>query len=381
MDFSINEEQSLLCDVIVDFSKNRLNGGVAERDREASFPEDLWAECGKMNLFSVPFAENHGGCGSDYLTTVLCVEALSYACRDSGLVHSILTQVMCGIVLDIYGSKEQKQKYLPRICTGASIAAQAATEADAGSDVFSMRTNAVKKGDSYVLNGTKMYISNGPIADVILVLALTNPKRKGFASHSMFLVEKGNQGFSTGNAMMKMGLRTLQNSDMSFTDCAVPLNNLVGKEGQGSFIFNEIMEFERIIFAACHVGVMKRIIEDCTEHAKEREQFGQNIGKFQLVANKIARMKMKVELARLMVLKAAHLKDNKGHATMEASTLKVFASESLKETCLDAIQIHGAYGYMSESEIERELRDSIASTIYSGTVEVNTMIIAKLLGL
>jgi alkylation response protein AidB-like acyl-CoA dehydrogenase len=181
--------------------------------------------------------------------------------------------------------------------------------------------------------------------------------------------------------MEKMGLRTLQNCELIFDGCTVPSTNLIGKEGQGALMFNEIMEWERILYGACHVGTMMRISETCVRYARERKQFGQPIGKFQSVANKIAKMKVNIELAKLMVYKAALMKDKRKRATMEASIIKVFASESLKSACLDAVQIHGAYGYMTEFEIEKDLRDSIASTIYSGTSEINTMIIAKLLGL
>lgn len=381
MDFSLTEQQQQLRQTIIAFAKNELNADIIRRDSEAAFPRDLWRKCAELDIWALPFPEAYGGCNLDLLTTVLSVEALSYACRDSGLVHAILTQLVCGIALNLFGNSKQKESYLPAICRGEKIIAQAATEAEAGSDVFSMRTKAIAQDGSYLLNGNKMFISNGPVADIILVLAVTQLERKGFGAHSMLLVEKHYPGFSSGKPLMKMGLRTLQNSELIFEDCCVPQDNLIGKEGQGGIIFNEVMEWERIIFGACHVGTMLRLCEDCTAYAKDRKQFGQAIGKFQAVSSKIARMKMNIELARLMVYKAAVLKDQGSRAALEAATIKVFASESLKNASLDAVQIHGAYGYMTESEVERELRDSIASTIYSGTVELNTLIISKLLGL
>lgn len=379
--FSLSEQQKEVREAIIAFGQKELNKGIESRDRHTQFPKELWQKCSEMDLMALPFPKAYGGCGMDFLSTVLSIEALAYACKDAGLVLALGTQIISGILIDLFGSEEQKHKYLAPICNGNMISAQAATEAEAGSDVFSIRTNAKKKDDTYVINGRKMFISNGSIADVVLVLVLTSSKRKSFGTHSFLIVEKNYNGFSTGKPMEKMGLRTLQNCELIFDDCAVPDSNLIGKEGQGTMIFNEIMEWERILFGACHVGTITRIIETCVRYSRERKQFGQSIGKFQSISNKIARMKMNLELAKTMVYKAASMKDNHKRAMLEASIIKVFASESLKNACLDALQIHGAFGYMTESEIERDLRDSIASTIYSGTVEINTMIIAKLLGL
>jgi hypothetical protein len=226
-----------------------------------------------------------------------------------------------------------------------------------------------------------MFVSNGPVADVVLVLALTDPRRKAMGAHSFFLCEKDYKGLSCGKPLEKMGLRTLQNCEIVLDSCKVPFENIVGREGQGALIFSEMMEWERILFGGCHLGNLNRIMEVCIRYAKERKQFGQPIGKYQSVSNKIARMKINHELIAPLVYLTAVQKSNNGRTAMGASVIKVFASESLKSACLDAIQIHGAYGYMSEFEIERDLRDSIASTIYSGTAELNMMIIARLLGL
>jgi hypothetical protein len=380
MDFAINPQQEDLRRTIIRFAKKELNRDLVERDRAAAFPIELWRRCAELDLCALPFPEEHGGCNLDFVTTVLAVEALAYACHDSGLVHALLTQLVSGVAINIFGSPALKARHLPAICHGEKIVAQAATEADSGSDVFSMRTRALHQDGAYVLTGNKMFISNGPLADIVLVLALTNPERK-LGAHSMLLVERETPGFSSSRAFDKMGLRTLQNSELVFEECRVPGDNLIGKTGQGGMIFTEVMEWERILFGACHVGTMMRIVELCTAFAKERKQFGQPIGKYQAVSGKIARMKMNLELARLMVLKAAALKDDGRRAALEAAVVKVFGSESLRSASLDAVQIHGASGYMTETQIERELRDSVASTIYSGTVELNTVIISKLLGL
>ncbi len=381
MDLSITPQQEQLRETITRFARKELNSDLIERDRAAAFPHELWRKCAELGLCALPFAEEHGGSGYDHLSTVIAIEALSYACHDSGLVHALLAHLVSGRALEIFGSPELKQRHFPSICSGEKILAQGATEADSGSDLFSMRTRAVRDDDGYVIDGAKMFVSNGPVADLILALAVTNPKRKGFGAHSMLLVERERPGFSSGSAFEKMGLRTLQNSELIFEACRVPLGNLVGKEGQGSIIFTEVMDWERIVFGACHLGTLSRILEACVAFAKERKQFGQQIGKFQAVSSKIARMKMNLELGRLMVYKAAVMKDRGARAPLEAATIKIFASESLRSAAIDAVQIHGASGYMTETQIERELRDSAASTIYSGTVELNTEIISKLLGL
>ena len=382
MDFSITPQQEQMCEAIVAFARGELNHGVVERDREGTFPFDLWRKCAERDLCALPFPEEYGGCGQDLLTTALCVEALAYGCEDSGLVHAILTQLVAGIGLDLFGGPELKRAHLPAICRGTRIAAQAATEADAGSDVFSMHTRAALQEDgTYRLDGTKMYVSNGPVADLVLVLATTDPEHRGLGAHSLLLVEKETPGFSARAPLSKMGLRTLQNSELVFDGCRVPGGNLVGKDGQGGLLFHEIMERERILFGASHVGTLLRVIDRCTAHARQRKQFGGPIAKHQAVSSKIVRMKMNAELGRLMVQKAASLKDQGRRATMEAATIKIFASESLRQACLDAVQIHGAMGYMTETQVERDLRDSVAGTIYSGTVELNSMIIGRLLGL
>ena len=381
MDFAISPQQEQLRDTIIRFARNELNRDLIERDLEGAFPRELWQRCAELGLCALPFAETHGGSGYDRLSTVIAIEALSYACHDSGLVHGLLAHLVSGRALEHFGSPELQERHLPAICSGAKILAQGATEADSGSDLFSMRTRAVRDGDDFVIDGAKMFVSNGTVADLVLVLAITNPERKGFGAHSMLLVERDRPGFSSGSPFSKMGLRTLQNSELIFDACRVPVSNLVGKPGQGSIIFSKVMDWERIVFGACHLGTLQRILEACISYAKQRKQFGKAIGKYQAVSSKIARMKMNLELGRLMVHKAAVLEDQGRRSTMEAATIKVFASESLRSAALDAVQVHGASGYMTETQIERELRDSVASTIYSGTVELNTEIIARLLGL
>jgi alkylation response protein AidB-like acyl-CoA dehydrogenase len=381
MDFSFTDEQVDLRESIVKFAHNELNDDIAEHDKNGTFPFEKWKKCAEMQLMALPFPEEYGGHGVDFLTTVLSYNALGYACKDAGLVHAIGTQILCGLQICLFGNDELKQRFLPAVCSGEKIFAQAISEPGSGSDALSMRTRAEKNNDDYVLNGAKIFITNGPIADVVVVFAVTNPERKTLGGLSCFIVEKEFDGFQRCKPLEKMGLKTLQNGELVFEDCTVPQTNIMGKEGQGAIIFNESMEWERSFLPAAHLGTMERILEISVRYANERKAFGQTIGKYQSVANKIAEMKVNIELGKLMLYKAAVLKDQRKRATLEASIGKLFISESLKKACLDAVQVHGGYGFMTEYEIERDLRDSIASTIYSGTSELQYNIISRLLGL
>jgi len=381
MDFSFTQEQREFRKAVIDFARRELNTGIAERDRACTFPRDLWEKCAGMGLMALPFPESFGGSGHDFVTTVAVYHALGYACKDSGLVHALASQLVSGVQILLFGNDEQKARLLPDLASGKLIYAQAITEPGSGSDAFAMRTNAVKEGDGYLLNGTKTFISNGPICDRALIFAVTAPLKRTLAGFSCFLVSRDDAGFSTGKPMEKMGLRTLANGELVFSDCRIPASSLIGREGQGSILFSEAMEWERTLIPACLLGNLERVLEETIRYAKAREAFGKPISDFQAISHKIATMKMNVELGRLALFNAASLKTRRKRAALETSVAKLFISESLKQACLDAIQIRGGYGYMSEYETERDLRDSIASTIYSGTSEMQANIIARLAGL
>ncbi|MBL8062690.1 MAG: acyl-CoA dehydrogenase family protein [Anaerolineales bacterium] len=381
MELTFTEEQAEIRKTIISFAQRELNIDVAERDKAGVFPRGLWNRCAEMRILASLFPEPYGGDGFDFTTTVSIFHALGYACKDSGLVHSLITQVMCGILIHLFASRDQAARLLPDIASGRLIYAQAITEPGSGSDALAMRTTAVKKGDGYLLNGSKTMISNGPIADRVLVFAATDPTKKALGGFSCFLVSTGDAGFSQGKPIEKMGLRTLMNGELFLSDCYVPADALIGREGQGAILFNEVMEWERTLIPACLLGELERVLEETVQYAQEREAFDRPIGNFQAVSHKIANMKMNVELGKLALYHAAALKGSRKHAALETSVAKLFISESLKQACLDAVQIHGGYGYMTEYEVERELRDSIASTIYSGTSEIQANIIARLAGL
>jgi len=381
MDLSLTKDQVLFKKSIIEFARKELNGNLIENDEKGNFALENWKKCADMDILSLQCPNEYGGCKENLLTTLLAIEGLSYACRDSGLVHALITQLCCIIQFVLFGSESQKQKYLAKISRGEKIAAQAITEPEAGSDVISMQAEAVKSGDHYILNGSKTFISNGPLADIVMVFALTNPKRRKFGGMSCFIVEKDMDGFARGKPLDKMGLRTMHNGELFFDNCRIPCDNLLGHGGQGMVIFGEVIEWERALMCAAHLGTMQRILESCIQYAKTRRQFGQPIGKFQSISNKISDVKVNLELGKLILYKMAWLKDQKKRATMETSIGKLFISESLKKACLEAIQIHGGYGYMKEYEIERELRDSIAATIYSGTSELQRNIISSITGI
>lgn len=381
MNSFFTDEQRELRKTVIDFARHELNPGVAERDRTSTFPRDLWHRCAELRILAMPFPESYGGDGFDFVTAVAVYHALGYACKDSGLILSLVTQVICGITILLFGNQEQKARLLPDLASGKLIYSQGITEPGSGSDAFAMRTTAVKKEGGYVINGTKAMISNGPVTDRTLIYAVTDPTKKTLAKLSCFCVSKGDPGFSAGNPMEKMGLRTVTNGELVFTDCYVPASSLVGREGQGVMLFSEVVEWERVLTSACLLGQLERVLEECIRYAKEREAFGKPISDFQAVSHKIATMKMNVELGRLALYSAANLKNQRKYATLESSVAKLFISESLKHACLDAVQIRGGYGYMSEYEVERDLRDSIASTIYSGTSEMQASTIARLAGL
>lgn len=381
MDFSFTDEQLALAKAIGRFAEAELNGNVSSHDREGSFPRDAWDKCGGMGILGLPVPEEYGGSGQGVLSTVLAMEALGHGCRDNGLIFAINSQLWsCVIPILHFGSPAQKERYLPRLCRGELIGGHAATEPNAGSDVFSMKSRATKKDARYVLNGSKTFITNAPIADVMIVFAITD-EAKSHLGLSAFVVERDTLGLVVGRNIERMGLRTAMVGELSFDECELPAESLLGREGAGAAIFNSEMGWERCCLFACHLGTMQRQLETCVRYAKDRRQFGQPIGKFQAVANRIADMETRIELSRLILYKTAWLREQGKPSTLELALAKLFVSEAYVQTCLDAVQIHGAYGYSREYEIERDLRDSIASTIYSGTSEMQRNTIARMLGL
>jgi alkylation response protein AidB-like acyl-CoA dehydrogenase len=309
------------------------------------------------------------------------MEGLGAGTRDQGLLFSLNAHLWTNSIPILkYGTEEQRNKYLPRLSNGELIGANAASEPDSGSDIFSMRTRATREGDFYRLNGAKTFVTNATVADLFVAYATVNPSL-GLMGVTAFIVERDTPGLVISKKLHKMGLRTSPMAEVLFEDCLVPVSQRLGRAGRGAEVFECSMEWERGCILASCLGVMKRQLADCIAHAKSRRQFGKPIGKFQSVANRLVDMKVRLDTCRPLVYRIGALKDSGQDATVEAAVAKLHVSESLVKSSLDAVQVFGGYGYMTEQQVERDLRDSVGSTLYSGTSEIQRNIIARGLGL
>ena len=382
MDFNLSEEQRLLSENIVRFAQKELNEGLRERDRLQEFPHGLWLKCGEMGLQGLPVPEEYGGAGCDPLSVAIALEAFGYGCRDGGLVFAVCAHLLaCVVPIWKHGNEEQKRNLLPRLSNGILIAVNGMTEPQTGSNAFAMTTKAVPDGDGFRLNGAKTFSSNGPIADIALIYALTDEKKGYHGGVTAFLVEKGTKGFSTGQKFEKLGLRTCPIGELVLEDAWVPASAVLGGVGGGSTIFTQSMDWERACLGATHVGTMRRLLEESIQQARTRSQYGQVIGKFQAISHKIADMKVRLDASRLLAYRAASRLDKARDVSLDASIAKLFVSESLVQSALDSVQILGGYGFMADYDAERVLRDSVGSRLYSGTSEIQRNIIARWLGL
>jgi alkylation response protein AidB-like acyl-CoA dehydrogenase len=381
MDFDLTDDQRSLRASIVEFARRELNEDVLERDRSGTFSREAWRKCADLGILGLPVPEEHGGSGADPLTTLVALEALGYGCSDNGLLFSLNAQ-MWAIETPIvrFGSDEQKRRYLPGLADGSIVAAHGMSEPASGSDAFSLSTTARKDGDEYVLDGSKTFVTNAPESDLFLVFA-TIDKELGFAGVTAFLLEQGAPGLTVGKPLSKMGLRTSPMSELFFDGCRVPAASVLGKPGLGMRVFDHSMTWERGCILATTVGTMERQLERALEYAKERRQFGQPIGSFQAVAHRLVDMKLRLETSRLLLYRLGSLLDAGKPTSLESALVKLHLSDSFVRSSMDALQIHGGYGYMTEYELERDVRDAIGSKLYSGTSELQYEIAAKNLGL
>jgi hypothetical protein len=382
MDFSLSDDQKLLRDNIIKFAQRELNEGARDRDREQAFSRELWRKCAAIGIQGLPVPEEYGGSGFDPLSCAVALEALGYGCSDGGLVFSLCAHLLaCVVPILTHGSAEQKRRYLPGLCDGTLIGMHAITEPGSGSDTFAMRTKADKQGDRWRINGTKTFVSNGPLGELAIVFAVTDAGKGFHGGVTAFLVPAGSPGFSVGKKFEKMGLRTSHVGELVFQDMDLADDAVLGTVGGGSAVFATAMDWERSLLVASHVGVIERLMETSIAYARTRSQFGQPIGKFQAVAHKIADMKTQLEAARLLTYRSAWRLDHARNASLDASITKLFVSETLLKVALDTVQVHGGYGFMAEYDVERALRDAVGGTIYSGTSEMQRNIIARWLGL
>jgi alkylation response protein AidB-like acyl-CoA dehydrogenase len=381
MEFGWSPEQNDLYDRVLRFSREKLNDDVAARERKAAFSFEAWRRCGDLGLLGLCVPEADGGMGLGSLSTARAMEAFGRGCEDTGLTFAVSAHLFaCVAPLALFGSDEQKARWLPGLIDGRTIAANAITEAGAGSDVFSLKTRAERRGDDYVLSGEKSYVTNGPVADVFVVYAVTNPTH-GYFGISAFVVPKDAPGLTVGAPFEKVGLVTAQTSSVYFDNCVVSAKHLLAAEGQGALVFEQSMGWERACLFACYLGVLDRQLERCVAYASERKQFGKPIGDNQAIAHRVADMKQRLEAARLLLYRACWLRDQGHDALMDISLAKLAVSEAAVKSGLDAIQIHGGNGVIVDYGIERMLRDALPSTIFSGTSEMQRSIIARELGL
>jgi alkylation response protein AidB-like acyl-CoA dehydrogenase len=376
----LTPEQAEFFDSVCTFARS-LPDDVRQREPSETFSRDAWDRIAAFGIHGLPVPEELGGGGSDVVTTMLGLEALGYGYRDNGLVFSINAHLWTSeIPLWTFGTPEQQGRWLKGLCDGTYIGCHTITEPDAGSDAFAMRSTATKVDGGYVLNGRKTFITNAPVADLLIVFA-RDGEGVGPFGITAFLVERGTPGLEVGKPLDKLGLRTSPMAEVFVDDCFVPDSAVLGHAGKGGDIFKTTMRWERACIMASQVGVMRRTMEACIKYARGRRQFGKPIAKFESIADKIAGMKVAVDAARALVLRVGWLMDHGVDAMAEAAVAKVFTSEANVRVHLDAVQIHGGYGYMSEFEVERDLRDALGGTIYSGTTEIQKRIIARSLGL
>ena len=381
MDFSFTAEQQQYREEVVKFA-TQLAGDSVARDQEGRFSHDDWRACAEFGIQSMSVPEEFSGRQQpEFVTAVLAMEAMGYGCRDNGLTFALNAQswtVQRPIVEA--GTRSQRQRFLPKLCSGALIGAHAMTEAQTGSDAFNLRTHARKVDQGYCLNGTKCYVSLGPIADVALVFATTDPAL-GKWGVTAFLVDLNGRGVTRGAPRSKMGLNTVPMGDLHFDDCFVPEENVLGSPGSGLSLSSSFLEWERCCIVASQLGAMQRQLEQCIDYVRERRQFDQPIGKFQSVSNRIVDMKLRLETSRLLLYRSAWLKQSGQSAMIDIALLKLHLSESFVASSLDAVRLHGARGYLRDDEIERDLRDAVGGVLYAGTSDIQRNIIARLLGL
>ena len=375
-----NDEQRALRMSFEELSQT-LNSGYSDRESRGEFPEHNWRVVADSGLLGLPFEREWGGLGRDLLTTMFVLEGMGYSSRDTGLNFSVTTHlVSLGVALQRYGNASQKRRYLPSVCDGRVIGAHAITEPEAGSDAMNMRSTARLDGETFILDGTKSYVTNGPLADVFVVYARTG-REPGFRGISAFLVDRSTPGLAVGPPITTMGLRTSPFGEITLDSCAVPASQLLGRTGSGFLILEHVLAWEIFSVFATMLGEMDYRLARCVNHATTRQQFGAKLSSFESVSNKLVDAKIAVETSRKWLYDAAQRFARGKNATMDIAIAKLLTSEANINLALTAIQLFGARGYMVENGIEVGLRDAVAGTIYSGTSEMQRKRIATLLGL
>jgi butyryl-CoA dehydrogenase len=375
MDFQMTEEHKRLRKMVRDFAEKEIARRAEEIDATDEFPHDLFKRMGELGIFGLPFEEKYGGSGGDYLGQVIALEEIARVSGTMAIILDAQTSLCCEPIY-LFGTEEQKMKYLPSLLSGEKIGAFGLTEPQAGSDAGSTRTRAVRAGNEWVLNGQKIFITNGSLADVVVATAKTDPD-KGTHGISAFIVEKGTPGFKPGCDEKKMGLKGSVTSELFFENVHIPVGNLLGKENEGFKQFLTTLDAGRIAISAMALGLAQGAFEKAVAYSKERVQFNQPIAKFQAVQWMIAEMAVDIDAARLLVNRAAWLKTKGQRFTQEAAIAKLFVTEASERVCYKAIQVHGGYGYTRDYGVERMYRDQRLCAIGEGTNEIQHLIIAR----
>jgi butyryl-CoA dehydrogenase len=375
MNFELNEEQSLIRETVRDFADNEIAPSAAERDEEERFDRELmFDKLGELGLTGIVFPEEYGGAGADYISYAIAIEELSRVCASTGVTFACHLS-LCATPIFMFGSEEQKQQFLLPLVEGSKLGAFGLTEPSAGSDAGGTKTNAVLDGDEWLINGSKIFITNGEEAETYIIFARTDKEAKKHHGISAFIVEKGSPGFSFGKKEKKMGIRSSPTYELVFENCRIPKANLLGEEGQGFEIAMKTLDRGRIGVAAQALGIAQGAFNAAVEYAKERKQFNTPIAAFQGVQFQLADMKTQIEAARLVVYNAAYRVSVGLSFSTESAMAKLFASETAMKVTTQAVQVHGGYGYSREFPVERMMRDAKITELYEGTSEIQRLVI------
>ncbi|MEI5909054.1 acyl-CoA dehydrogenase [Bacillus spongiae] len=377
MDFRLSEEHEMIRKMVRDFAVNEVAPSASERDEEERFDREIFDKMAELGLTGIPWPEEYGGIGSDYLAYCIAVEELSRVCASTGVTLSAHTS-LAGWPIYKFGTEEQKQKYLKPMARGKEIGGYGLTEPSSGSDAGGMKTTARLEGDHYILNGSKIFITNGGIADTYVVFALTNPSERQRGT-SAFIIEKGFEGFSVGKKEKKLGIRSSPTTEIIFEDCKVPKENLLGTEGDGFKIAMKTLDGGRNGIAAQAVGIAQGALDASIAYATEREQFGKSIARNQGVSFKLADMATNIEASRLLTYQAAWLESEGLPYGKESAMSKLLAGDTAMKVTTEAVQIFGGYGYTKDYPVERYMRDAKITQIYEGTQEIQRLVISRMI--
>ncbi len=375
IDFTLTSEQELIQKTAREFAKEHLAPGVIERDDKAEFPTEQIKVMGELGFMGMMVPEEWSGAGFDTLTYVIAMEEIAAVELATSTIMSVNNSLVCQLFVD-YGTEDQKEKYLKPLAIGEKLGAYSLSEPESGSDASNMRTFAKKEGDHYVINGTKNWVTNGINGDIVILFCMTE-KNVGYKGISAFVVEKGTLGLSTGKKENKLGIRASDTCELYFENCLIPCENMIGEEGLGFKVAMKALGGGRIGIAAQALGLARAALDASISYAKERKQFGKTIGEFGAIQNKLADMATEIDAARMLVWRAAKLKDDGKNYYRESSMAKLYASSTAMKAATECVQIHGGYGYMQEYGVERLMRDAKITQIYEGTSEIQQLVIGR----